>query len=315
MIDYNEIVTVKVIPKTYKHYISLGYNIDESNKINNVPPFWIIQVKVNDLSKGSHVKVTRTCNKCGKVSKVSFNARQFDYCQKCASQIIAIDRKIPDNFCIDCGKKIKQHSTRCKKCAKQHQSGKNSPRWKSDKVRKCKICGRPLNSKKTHKTGLCKNCLVGENNHRYNKNKLNKYCSICGKLLHRHYKHLQKPLICRSCAIGKHHWSYNIDIPDNEREHRRCCPGIMKFIQTVKHRDGFCKKCGSGYSLEVHHIKAWKYYPDLRLDPDNGILFCHKCHREFHKIYGLQNASFANMAEYLLNDEIYNLIEIKMVSL
>jgi 5-methylcytosine-specific restriction endonuclease McrA len=58
-------------------------------------------------------------------------------------------------------------------------------------------------------------------------------------------------------------------------------------------RDGYvCQKCGA-YSeklhaivLAAHHMDSFADFPEKRLDIENGITFCDKCHREFHRRYG-----------------------------
>ena len=55
--------------------------------------------------------------------------------------------------------------------------------------------------------------------------------------------------------------------------------------EDVYERDDYtCQKCGQkGGELNAHHIKSYSDYPDLRLDKDNGITLCVKCHKNKHK--------------------------------
>ena len=49
---------------------------------------------------------------------------------------------------------------------------------------------------------------------------------------------------------------------------------------SVLERDLFtCQNCGiSGCVLEVHHLKSFAKYPELRFDINNGQTLCKKCH-------------------------------------
>lgn len=47
-------------------------------------------------------------------------------------------------------------------------------------------------------------------------------------------------------------------------------------------RDDYtCRECGKrGVYLEAHHIKSFRYYPQLRYDTSNGLTLCDSCHKK-----------------------------------
>jgi len=65
---------------------------------------------------------------------------------------------------------------------------------------------------------------------------------------------------------------------------------FRKLRKKVLNRDNHtCQNCGvtrerkpqseHNFSLECHHIKPAKDYPELFLDPDNCVILCGVCHR------------------------------------
>lgn len=60
--------------------------------------------------------------------------------------------------------------------------------------------------------------------------------------------------------------------------------GYRAWVNAVLARDGIkCTKCGAeNVELHAHHIKPWKEFPELRLDVDNGLTLCARCHWDHH---------------------------------
>jgi len=58
--------------------------------------------------------------------------------------------------------------------------------------------------------------------------------------------------------------------------------------KSVFQRDNYtCQVCYKrGVYLEAHHIKFSEEFPKVRFDINNGITFCRKCHRIYHKLNG-----------------------------
>lgn len=75
------------------------------------------------------------------------------------------------------------------------------------------------------------------------------------------------------------------------------------FIRTVYYRDNYkCRKCGEGGGkLNVHHIKNFAKHKKLRTIPSNGITLCLKCHRQFHRKYGVKNNTIKQIKEFLIH--------------
>jgi hypothetical protein len=68
----------------------------------------------------------------------------------------------------------------------------------------------------------------------------------------------------------------------SENEKLRSRPEYRAILYSVLRRDRFtCQSCrGVGHKLEVHHIKEWRNYPELREDPNNMVTLCRPCHQQ-----------------------------------
>ena len=77
------------------------------------------------------------------------------------------------------------------------------------------------------------------------------------------------------------------------------------FVKAVLERDGYkCQCCGSTINPEVHHIKNYRQYKNLRTDVNNGITLCEKHHSMhiidgFHQVYGTYNNTPEQLIEYI----------------
>jgi len=64
--------------------------------------------------------------------------------------------------------------------------------------------------------------------------------------------------------------------------------------------DWTCQKCIiKGGKLNPHHIKNFAQYKDLRFNVNNGITFCEKCHKKFHKIYGFKDNNYLQIKKFI----------------
>ena len=131
--------------------------------------------------------------------------------------------------------------------------------------------GKKLSEK--HKKNLSKH-LIG------NKHRLGK------KLSEEHKKDISKSLVGNKRAFGKR-WT----VPSRRNYNKnyllyiRNSSGMIGWKNAVFSRDNFtCQVCGQyGGELNVHHIKSFRDYPELRQDINNGMTLCKNCHKKCHK--------------------------------
>jgi hypothetical protein len=88
------------------------------------------------------------------------------------------------------------------------------------------------------------------------------------------------------------HWNPNLT--DEYRQDRRKYPEYLEWRKAVYERDNYtCQKCGCNKSgsLNSHHIEGYSFNRELQTVVDNGITFCKSCHKEFHRIYGVESTT------------------------
>jgi hypothetical protein len=88
--------------------------------------------------------------------------------------------------------------------------------------------------------------------------------------------------------------TWNPDKTDEERLIGRTYPEYYGWRLQVYEKDNYtCQKCGDnkGGNLEAHHIEGYSFNKELQTVVDNGITFCKSCHKEFHRIYGVESTT------------------------
>ena len=119
------------------------------------------------------------------------------------------------------------------------------------------------------------------------------YCGDCAFLigiitekeyLSRHCFWLDIPNIRAAVHNGKIYLDNKPFIWEREARDRNA-PAYRVWRSQIFERDNYtCQRCGQkGGNLNAHHIKQYALYPDLRLDPVNGITLCEECHKAVHK--------------------------------
>ena len=68
-----------------------------------------------------------------------------------------------------------------------------------------------------------------------------------------------------------------------ENAKKRITYEYRKWRERVLKRDGHrCQHCGEKEHLNVHHIKYFAEYKELRYELENGVTLCEACHKKLH---------------------------------
>jgi 5-methylcytosine-specific restriction endonuclease McrA len=104
---------------------------------------------------------------------------------------------------------------------------------------------------------------------------------------------------------GEKHPNWNPSLTDEERkEKRENEEGYYEWRRGVLERDNYtCVVCGVyGTQLNVHHLDAYKWCVEKRIDIDNGATTCIECHNDFHFIYGRGGTTKEDFFEYWMEE-------------
>jgi 5-methylcytosine-specific restriction endonuclease McrA len=147
---------------------------------------------------------------------------------------------------------------------------------------------------------------TGEKSNHWKGGKIEKVCLFCGTKFYV-YPYLKEQKFCSyECYWKSQHkrgedsqnWKGGLTPKDklirNSIEFRL-------WREAVFARDNYtCQVCDQyGGNLNAHHINNFAEFPELRFAIDNGITLCEKCHKEFHKKYGIKNNTKEQLEEFI----------------
>jgi len=101
---------------------------------------------------------------------------------------------------------------------------------------------------------------------------------------------------------GKNNANYRPWLTEEDRDSSRDSYKSNTWRIAVFDRDGyFCLSCGDakGGNLNAHHILPYSIAKNKRWDVENGATLCVKCHRSFHRQYGLNTFGKRELTEFI----------------
>lgn len=272
--------------------------------------------------EGNKAKIRYICS-CGNSSKTTFNTfKQGHRCQRCGG----IKRNRNKKFSLEYAKQYFEEKN-CKLLEDKYKNvdtlmtyicscGNASEIRLNDFKRgvRCQKC-RDIKSGEDKRFSFEyvydyfkeQGCELLENKYK-NSNTAMKYICNCGKQSKTTFSTFKDGHRCQECGLkkisGKNHCNYNPNLTDDDRIDRRLIKGYLQWVKDVYKKDNYiCQKCGNRNSrknkLNAHHIEGYAENEDLRMDLDNGITFCQKCHQKFHVKYGKKNISRKHLDMFL----------------
>lgn len=116
------------------------------------------------------------------------------------------------------------------------------------------------------------------------------------------YRNHTKSCGCINKLTGPDHPSWDHTITNEERNvsRDRLIPGYKGWKKKIYAKNFYkCVICHSKENICAHHLESYKSNPNLRLDLNNGITLCRKCHLKFHTKYGNVNNTRLEFEEFV----------------
>lgn len=214
-------------------------------------------------------ELTKICKGCGKAF------RKYDGSDYCSRQC----RPHAMDICRDCGAEIRlspslaqklKRQPYCRACYARHQAAvEQGTRLR---VQTCVTCGARFDA--PHRRKYCDACKPYQVEHRT--------CIVCGSPFtgRRSTSHSKNTKIRQTCSYACLRIYHNGNLASSPDDLERQAPAYKSWRAAVLERDQHtCQLCGvAPQKPHVHHILAFKDYPQYRLDVTNGITLCASCH-------------------------------------
>lgn len=274
-------VPVRWNSRNKKRLESLGYTYTGMGDIVNID--------VNDMSKGSNEEVTVKCDYCGRTKQIKWYTYlktkgticKKDACQECLQ--IKARESVEEKYGTFSGM--------------YEASNEKRQNTIVEKYGVCNVFASDDVKKKIAETNINKYGYKCSLKNKYVKEKSERSC--LDRYGVKNYVELFKgKFIKENSPVWKGGVSYS--------RVERATHEYIKWRNSVYSRDEYrCQCCGerngSGHAVTLcaHHIKNWKDNPDDRYDVSNGITLCEKCHNKFHSVYGKRNNTHTQLNEFL----------------
>lgn len=229
--------------------------------------------------------LTKPCQQCGKIFSKPSNETlkawtdRHKFCSRlCAKEAMCIDRK-----CEHCGKvwhgrKQKYCSRSCNSKATGFQQGHKMSDETRKKISEANKGNKRCVGRTPWNKGIEYTAICGDKHPQWTGSDIEVKCFQCGKMFGVRPWRLSK---AKFCGEGCYHSFRDKGITD-EISLLRVTLEYKEWRRSVYRRDSYtCQNCGDDKSgLEAHHIKKFSDYPESRLDVNNGLTLCRKCHKK-----------------------------------
>lgn len=279
------LVTLKWNSKIKKHYAELGY------VYTKMKDEFIVNSK--DLTIGSNVEITVSCDYCGDTYIIRNDTRNIylknsivkkDACSKC--KYTKQKESNMDSFGYENPMMKQEFVDKIKTTFIQKYGVENVFQNEKIKEKIKKACIDKYGVENPMQSEEIRGKVITTNIERYGCENPMHNMDIVMKITGKNS--------CRWKGGAKIHGRWR-----NTNENREWRKAVFK-------RDDYtCMCCGSrGFEINAHHIFNYATHKDMRFDLDNGITLCKKCHKQFHSKYGITENNYTQINEFIkLKDE------------